>query len=269
MTHALALFLLTAAAPPAATPPTVTAPRPSISPPSTPATTTASPPPKRVYVMPAKAMGVTPVQAEKVTTFVVEALVRREGYSVFTEADVRKLLSDEMLKVARACDQEGCSADVGRALNADMLMTGSLGMVGRRFVVTLSAVDVKTATVVGTANAQADTFTEVALQARKLALQVMGLDGAAEDTAFKLSGTKATSFALLDLGAADIPEAVAESLTNILATELKQVPGASVISKADVQALLTMQTQKASLGCDDSIPSASSRSARRWAWNTW
>jgi hypothetical protein len=79
----------------------------------------------------------------------VEVRKRAVGYRVIGASDVRSMLALEAQKSKLGCQETGCLAEIGGALGAQEVVTGSLVRLGDTFVLTLRRVDVAKALVMG------------------------------------------------------------------------------------------------------------------------
>jgi hypothetical protein len=79
----------------------------------------------------------------------VEVRKRAAGYRVIGASDVRSMLALEAQKSKLGCQETGCLAEIGGALGAQEVVTGSLVRLGDTFVLTLRRVDVAKALVMG------------------------------------------------------------------------------------------------------------------------
>jgi hypothetical protein len=80
----------------------------------------------------------------------VEVQVRKRaaGFRVIGASDVRSMLQLETQKSKLGCQETGCLAEIGGALGAQEVVTGSLVRLGDTFVLTLRRVDVSKALVI-------------------------------------------------------------------------------------------------------------------------
>ncbi len=81
----------------------------------------------------------------------LEVAVRKgaQGYRVIGASDVRAMLQFDAQKSKLGCQETGCLAEIGGALGAQEVVTGSLVRLGDTFVLTLRRVDVAKALVIG------------------------------------------------------------------------------------------------------------------------
>ena len=212
---------------------------------------TVAPKVTRVLVLPLKATGVTPGVAARTTELVAQSIAVQSGYSALTTADVEKAGALQASRSLLGCqDSQECMAELSRMLAADLVVSGSVGAIGRKLSVTLFLVDPQSATHRGTASLEADGARELAQKVPAATASLMGWQ-APSQARYRLPAGQRTSIAILDLTPSGVSDTTALNLTRVLAGELKRVEGTSVISREDVQAMLQMQEQKTRLGCDD------------------
>lgn len=137
--HALAAA---ASSQPAASQPSSMAAGPSSS--SQPAT-------RKLLVLPMEnRLGVSPRVAALVTDVVVAEARRVPGYAVMSKEDVEQVLKQEVRRQLLGCVDERCVTDLGRQLDADEVLYGSIGVLGaREMVVTLTRLDPNAQRVLG------------------------------------------------------------------------------------------------------------------------
>jgi TolB-like protein len=202
----------------------------------------APPATKHVLVTPFTAIGVDPQLATSLPQLVSAELARHHGYDAVS--------SDQLAKQQSSCAQdETCLKELGRKLHADLVLTGSVGQVGAAYVLALSLADPKS-------RGAAARVTETARAAKELpALIPKGLAQLLEPStappAFHLAKGRKSSFAVFDLRPSGLTPQIVQNLTQVLSTEVKGVEGASVISRADIAAMLQLDQAKMLAGCDD------------------
>jgi TolB-like protein len=203
--------------------------------------------------MPLKPMGVPVADAEYATSFVAQSFAVQEGYTVLTMADIGKLVSLEAARSLAGCspNQAECVAQVSQALKADLVVTGSLGRVGKKLSINLALVDPRTSTSTAAATGDAQESRDLAQSMGTVVARLMGWRTAAQTPQYRLPSGGRTSLAVLDLTAMGVSTVASDNLTQVLSTELKRVEGTSVISREDIRAMLQLQEQKSLVGCDD------------------
>lgn len=99
-------------------------------------------PRQRVAVLKFRAVGTTPEQAEVVTNAVVSALSRQRALEVMSQADVASMLSFEQQKQLLGCSDAGCLVELGGAMGASRLVSGSVERLGATYIINAQLHDV-------------------------------------------------------------------------------------------------------------------------------
>lgn len=107
----------------------------------------------------------------------VEARRHRARFDVLGTGDVQGILNVEAAAQAMGCDQVSCASELADALDAPQIVTGQLGKVGARWLLTLTRTDRRTMRVVARTQTEAVGDTPEPLLARMPA-QVDELFGA-------------------------------------------------------------------------------------------
>lgn len=125
-----------------------------------PAQHTARPPAQKrsgsVVVLPLVPKRTDAATVEILTDILVNAVATVSGYGVIAPADLDAMLGAERMKEALGCDSVSCYADIGGALNAQFLVSGSVSRLGSRIIVTLSMVDTKAQKVLSRGRAETE-----------------------------------------------------------------------------------------------------------------
>jgi hypothetical protein len=82
----------------------------------------------------------------------VQVRHRATGYRVIGASDVRSMIQFDAQKTKLGCQETGCLAEIGGALGAQEVVSGSLVRLGDTFVLTLRRVDVAKAVVISDAS---------------------------------------------------------------------------------------------------------------------
>lgn len=108
------------------------------------AVSSAAPAPNRVLLMPlTPGEGVTPATADAVTDTVAGELRHIPGLQVLTRKEMTAVISVERQKQLMGCQSESCMAEIGGALDADRLITGTVTKLGESWILHLQLVDAK------------------------------------------------------------------------------------------------------------------------------
>jgi len=98
---------------------------------------------KNISVLRFVAQNVPPVEAEIVTDLLTVALVSSKQYSMVDRANMDKILKEQSFQQTGCTDSE-CAVEIGRLLNMDYMITGTLAKLDNSYFITVSIVDVET-----------------------------------------------------------------------------------------------------------------------------
>jgi hypothetical protein len=79
------------------------------------------------------------------------ALFQTDKYTVIDTSERDRILK-EIEFSASECTDEGCQLEIGKLLSAEYIVVGRLGMIGKRYVVSLKLLETSTSRTVGTAD---------------------------------------------------------------------------------------------------------------------
>ncbi|MGC4113803.1 MAG: hypothetical protein QM765_03915 [Myxococcales bacterium] len=215
----------------------------------------AAPQQKRLVLTELKSTGVKPELVRTLTDVLLESLRARSGMKVMGRTEVEVILEHEGQRQLLGCTDQGCEADLGAALKADYLCSGSLGLVGTTYLVNLALTEVKTARVSARASSTAMAAGELVAAVQRAAEDLVApsdhrkVAAAGAGPGFKLTGK--SSLAMLDLTASGLEPKVVDSLTQVVVDELKNLPKATLISRDEIRALFAHTRQAQLVGCDD------------------
>ncbi|MEW5852539.1 MAG: hypothetical protein AB2A00_27380, partial [Myxococcota bacterium] len=101
----------------------------------------------RLLVMPLEARaGVSAKEASLLSDLLVSETRRIPGYRVIAHADIEQMLSLEMKQQLLGCNGTSCLAELGGALDADEVLYGSVGRLGREeLVLSVTRIDPRNA----------------------------------------------------------------------------------------------------------------------------
>ncbi len=100
--------------------------------------------------------------AKVLTELVLDALLNRHGIRALGPSDIKSLLSVDAQKQLLGCSDASCMATLGGAVNADLVVTGQVGRLGKLYVVTLKLLDAKDAKLLARSSAQLKHLEEAA-----------------------------------------------------------------------------------------------------------
>ncbi len=103
-----------------------------------------------VLVLPIVAQGAAERDlAEQLTAYLTAKSGAGERYKLQSLREVEGALTQEQTRQVAGCDQLGCAAEIAGALNTDEIVLGTLGRVGSEYVLTLTRIRARDASVLG------------------------------------------------------------------------------------------------------------------------
>ncbi len=189
--------------------------------------------------------------ARNLTLLVEQTFQGRGDHEVLSAQDLTGVANADAAKAVVGCDDAQCVADLSRFLNADLVVTGDLGKVGRDWSLTLVLINSRTATVHNRVGVAAPGAKQLFAAVPAAVVSLMRWDPQALAAGYSLPKGKTVSLAVLDLTGTGVTNQTAANLTQVLSTELKRIDGTSVVSRADILAMMQLQEQKMLAGCDD------------------
>jgi TolB-like protein len=103
---------------------------------------------QKLAVLDLEAKGVDKQKVETLTDIVTVALKKLGVFEVISRADIQQMLNFEESKQLVGCTtSSSCVAEIGGALGVARVITGSVGQIGKKYVITLSLIDTKSAKV--------------------------------------------------------------------------------------------------------------------------
>lgn len=211
--------------------------------------------PLSVFVAPPKVIGVEEGVGVTAVAAIADVLTRHEGYKVVTSEELKGILDHEKTKAMMGCDEDtACIAEVGAAAKTDRVIATTVGRVGKSLVLSLTLVDPGQAAPLARESATVGVPEELADATRAATARLFGLEGGGTQVAYELPKGQKLSFAVLDLRPTGVDEKVAANLTQLLSAAIKRVEGASVISRDDLVAILSLDKLNQMIGeeCDTS-----------------
>ena len=208
--------------------------------------------PSRVIVLDLQANGVDAAAIPSLMTRITHEIAAHPAYQVASVQEVREMLSLDKTRQLLGCNEDSaCVGELTGKLNADLMLHGSIGLLGKSYVLSLSLVNGKETASAKRASETFETMDAVEKGAAAVLAQVFGWRGAmAERAKFKLPKGKKLSFAVFDLSATGVSEDTAKNLTQILSTEVKSIEGTTVVSRDDILKRLEFgKFKEAQLGC--------------------
>jgi TolB-like protein len=198
-----------------------------------------------LLVLELKTAGVDADTAAAVDQFVAETLAANVDMPVITREDLATVASHQKNLGKLDCDDQDCIVNLSKAANARMVLSGSIGEVGGRLLLTLSLLDAdKAASIASSSRTTSDAEGCATVLPEMIAELFGGQLGADERTRYRLPAGREVSMAVFDIKAFGLSEDVARNLTQVLADEIKRVEGTKVISRDDMVALLDLEVEK-------------------------
>ena len=224
-----------------------------------------------VLVLPLKGVEVDEALLKLVNDHILLTLDKYSNVKVTSKAEMMVVAKYESEKQMLACESDiSCMAEVSKSLDAEAVLSGSIGLVGEAFVINLQLIDANKSVVLERAS-------ETAYRKEKINLGVT----AALNTLFNPEGKQikkraftlelkknSNKIAILDLAAAGVEGHLAKNLTDIVTVEMKKFKGLSVVSRQEINTMLQFEQQKQSMGCEDDI-SCFAEIGAAWACIIW
>lgn len=100
--------------------------------------------------IPAAVINLVPQNVSHMVTATLSECLRTElfntgQYDVINRENMKEILQEQKFQMAGLCDNMGCIVQVGKVLGVKKMFTGSLGKLGKKYVLTLKIVDVQSA----------------------------------------------------------------------------------------------------------------------------
>ncbi len=208
----------------------------------------------RLLVAATSVKDVDPTVVELVRNELIARIGRMPEYAAVTPEEVRALVDLEAQKQELRCaDENSCLAELGEAAGADRVLASTLGRIGGSTILGLTLIEPQSSQVLGRATATGERTGDLVGALDTAVLEVFGLRGKQRIEKFSLrvppGGIKA---AAMPLAAQGVAADLGQSLTQVVTTELKKLDGFSVVSQDDIAAMLSFESGKQQLGCDDS-----------------
>ncbi len=153
---------------------------------------------ERLAVLELKPLGAAPDLAHTLTGVIAEEAGKIPGFAAISQEEIGAMLGLERQKQMLGCGNESCLAEIGGALGARKVISGTLGKVGDSLVLQLELVDTARAKVLGRESKTVKDQSDLLMAARDLTHRL--LTGTALDTTgkIKLAITPVGATVLLD-----------------------------------------------------------------------
>jgi TolB-like protein len=206
---------------------------------------------KRVMILDLKAAGLDDKLTAALPALIAQEIARHPGYDVASADDVQRLVSLQAQKQAVGCTQDdSCLVEVSKKLQADIIVSGSIGKVGESVVLNLGLVNPREMSKATGAMETVSRAEDLPAAIIPCLAKLFHWNGA-QNPAFHLPKGRKLSFAVLDLKPTGISQSSAQNLTQVLSVTVKGIEGASVISREDISAMLQLSAAKMETGCAD------------------
>ncbi|MEK7704884.1 MAG: hypothetical protein AAB426_07990 [Myxococcota bacterium] len=107
------------------------------------ASATASAGPTKIAVLPLAAKRVPAATVEILDDFLVNEVGVKSGGTVMSIQELNAVIGLDRIKDALGCNDVACAAQLGGALGVDVLLTGSVSVLGGELIVSLSLIDAR------------------------------------------------------------------------------------------------------------------------------
>ncbi len=193
-----------------------------------------------------------PELADLAKTLSDELLIRADDgeREVIGRSELELLMQHQRDKQLAGCEgNQACLAQIAVAAKGEHLLTGRLGRLGGSYLVTLHLLDAQRGAVLRSASDAVDNEGDLIAATGALLKGLLG--GSAPAAAKHLEIAKGAKAAVMRFDAHGVDDGIAQSLTDLLAIELRKLAAMSVISRSEIKALLELEGQRQMLQCDD------------------
>lgn len=97
-----------------------------------------------IAVLPLDARGLTSEEATVMTEMLGSELLQTGAFRVMERSQMDKILAEQGFQKSGACDNSQCAVEMGQLLGIEGMVVGSIGKVGRTFLVSVRMVSVGT-----------------------------------------------------------------------------------------------------------------------------
>ncbi len=209
---------------------------------------------KSLAVLDLKTTTLEKAELENVNNSLQSAVKNGVNESVVTQGEFAHMMElAAMGDNAECLDDPSCLMNLADRLQSDRFLGGDVNLVGEKRVATLRLVDVKAASVQDRRMVESADVLQFPKLVAQTALQMLG-GKQKKEQGIHLSRSdlgKHPKIAVMDMQAYGVEKDLAENLTDVITTELKLFEGFQVVSRRDIQAMLSFEEVKQSVGCDD------------------
>ncbi len=188
-----------------------------------------------VLVLDFESVDVEPATTQDIQHFLVEALRSREIDAATTDEVARFGLDEKDAELA-SCEQDSsCISEVAQAGKVRYVISGSVGKVGAQLILGISLIDTQTSEAIGRGGTTAPDQAGIVAQLDAVIRQLLEGDEYVRPT---IDLPENPRFVVLDFRGSGLPDGMARNLTQVVATEVRRIEGAAVLSRSDVEAML-------------------------------
>ncbi|GAB4292796.1 MAG: hypothetical protein Kow0090_06880 [Myxococcota bacterium] len=130
--------------------------------------------PTQLLLLDLKPQGVAKGEADTLTSLLSAAIKEFGKYSLYTNQDVRDILGHKQQQQLLGCDTPECMVDIGKALEAEKVVGGSVGISGQWKVLHLALMDTQSMDVVNRVTVVIKSEEKVVEYVRRAAAQLLG-----------------------------------------------------------------------------------------------
>lgn len=206
--------------------------------------------PPTVLVLELAAEGVDEPLAEQATRHVIASFSELDRTEVLGMKALGELMSSEAAsELAMCAGDRDCLAELADRARFDRVVTGSVGRIGKSYLLNLSMVDAREHVATARAGAVFGSVAQLPEVVEGAVRELVGSKDTGPAEPFVPEGRRA-SFVVLDFATAGVDEAVGRNLTQVLTHEIRAVQGLEVISRDDVVALVGVEKMRQILQAD-------------------
>lgn len=195
-------------------------------------------------------IGVHQSLAIQATELIAQAIAGRPGFEVKTMADVHSILGLQGSQQLLGCPGASCVPESFDPATARFLVTGSIGLVGASITVSLNLIATDGRVVRARVSVVVVNSERLRAELRRAVLELFAWSEEKRER-FVLPADREPSFAVFDLTASGLDPALGGELTHLISKELEGIPGARVVTRDDIEAMLKLESDKQLLGCSD------------------
>ncbi|MEK6794259.1 MAG: CsgG/HfaB family protein [Spirochaetota bacterium] len=128
----------------------------------------------RVAVLAFNAKGVSTLEAETVTELFSSELVSSRAFDVLDRANMDNILKEQQFQQT-GCTETACAVKLGKLLNVEFMIYGSVMNVGDKFYVSANMINIETSKIEKSGKEIADSFKEINSAIRRLIEKLTGV----------------------------------------------------------------------------------------------